>query len=80
MINLHSLYPALTVTKSFSRGLGGKAKMNSGKISARKCPIGSTNLQWDEELPLKEVSLYLKSLLIQHILVVISHMESWTVK
>jgi hypothetical protein len=36
----------------------GDSKTINGKISARKCPIGSTNNQWDKEPPLVEVSLY----------------------
>ncbi|AWI11755.1 hypothetical protein CQJ30_06025 [Caldibacillus thermoamylovorans] len=52
-----SLYPAQTVIKSSPMALE-KSKMERRKISSRKCPIGSTNHQWDEESPLMEVSLY----------------------
>ncbi|OTY16535.1 hypothetical protein B5P41_10720 [Bacillus sp. SRB_28] len=53
------MYPALTGSKTPTSKFG-ECEEVRWEITARKCPIGSTNNQWGKDTPpLIKVSLYL---------------------
>ncbi|QWG28677.1 hypothetical protein E0M25_05005 [Bacillus mycoides] len=58
---MFSFYPALTGSKA-SLSKFSKTRKLGGSSTARKSPIGSTNNQWVEKLPLIKVSLYFSKL------------------